>query len=106
MANAGFFDVLNTPKGWFSVDSTVLGWFDKSIIQVPYAVPLTYRRAILWNGSIYIEITDDLVGTGLKPLVLLDDGTIKERSASEGTPVILIDGILKTLNTATEQLKI
>jgi len=37
------------------------------------------------------------LGTGLKFLVILADGTIKERSTVEGTPLIMDNGVIRTL---------
>lgn len=41
--------------------------------------------------------------TGKKPIVLLD-GALRERATSEGTPVIVVDGQLRCLDTTTESL--
>lgn len=54
-----------------------------------------YRALIIVDGAIY-QITDALVGTTLKPLVLYE-GQVKQRSEDEGFPLVLIDGQLCTL---------
>ncbi len=47
-----------------------------------------YVRAMLQKLGIISQIADAELGTGKKPLVLLSDGTIKERAASEGQPLV------------------
>lgn len=53
-------------------------------------------RAIIIQLGTMKQITDAEVATGKKPLVMLD-GQIKERSASEGIPVVYDAGGLRTL---------
>lgn len=78
--------------------------FDSSLFDVGVAGPqLTPRRALYWDGSVIREITDAQVGTGKKPIVLLN-GALRERATSEGTPVIVVDGQLRCLDTTTESL--
>ncbi len=57
-----------------------------------------YVRALLQKIGTISQIADAEVGTGKKPLVLVD-GTIKERSASEGLPLVYDPAIqgLRTL---------
>lgn len=54
-----------------------------------------YRALILLDGELN-EVPDKLVGSGVKPLVLLE-GLLKERVDAEGLPVVLIEGGLQTL---------
>lgn len=54
--------------------------------QVPVSMGVRVRALLLKLGLIQ-QIADAEVGTGKKPLVLVD-GTIKERVASEGLPLI------------------
>ncbi len=78
---------------WLRFMSAKVAWVE---LEVPYGVPGTpYRALVIINGRIS-EITDDLIGTGLKPLVLLD-GQVRERVDTEGTPLILINGLFYTL---------
>lgn len=78
--------------------------FDSAIFDVGNAGPqLTPRRALYWDGSIIREVSDAVRGTGKKPIVLLD-GALRERATSEGTPVIVVDGQLRCLDTTTESL--
>lgn len=53
-------------------------------------------RALLIKSGQLHQITDAEVGTGLKPLVLLA-GEIKQRSASEGIPIVYDAGGLRTI---------
>lgn len=80
--------------------------FDSSLFDVGVAGhQLTPRRALYWDGSLIREITDVLIGTGKKPIVLLD-GALKERATTEGSPVVVVDGQLRCLDTITESLTI
>lgn len=54
------------------------------------------RRALLHNAGGFSQITDAELGTGKKPLVLLN-GEIKERAASEGIPIVYDAGNLRTI---------
>lgn len=60
------------------------------------AQSITYRRAILWGIYGMAEITNAQLSLGFKPLVLYN-GQIKERVATEGVPIIMINGNLQTL---------
>lgn len=62
------------------------------------------RRALILAAGLLKEILDAQVGTGLKPIVLVGGG-LQERVASEGTPVVVVNGKLKTL-AADETLTI
>ena len=55
-------------------------------------------RALLIKAGKLKQITDAEKGTGEKPLVLIN-GVLKQRVASEGVPVILDNGKLRTLGT-------
>lgn len=55
-----------------------------------------YVRAILQKIGAMSQITDAELGTGKKPLVLLN-GEIKERAASEGIPIVYDAGNLRTI---------
>lgn len=79
--------------------------FDSVLFDDGGGTSLTPRRALYWDGSLIREITDVLVGTGKKPIVLLN-GTLKERAATEGVPVIVMNGQLRCLDTTTESLMI
>lgn len=63
------------------------------------------RRALVCDGPWLAEITDVLLGTGRKPVVILA-GELRERAAAEGVPVIIDAGSLRCLDAATEQLLI
>ena len=79
--------------------------FDDAIFDTGSGVALTPRRALYWDGSLIREITDGLIGSGKKPIVLLN-GRLRERAASEGIPVIVQNGQLRCLDSSTESLMI
>lgn len=83
--------------------------FDAAIFDVlvfeTAAGSLLPRRALVRGGPWLAEITDGLLGTGKKPLVILG-GELRERIAAEGVPVIVDAGALRCLDPATEQLLI
>ena len=56
----------------------------------------TSIRALIVISGVLRQITDAEVGTGKKPVVLLD-GTLKERTASEGLPIVYDAGDLRTI---------
>lgn len=103
-----WFDVTTKPGGWFSIESiadnialpTKVYWVQ---LEIPYGAPLSQARAVYWNGNQIAEVTDALIGTGLKPLVLLN-GEVKERAASEGDAIVLIEGVLCVLPSGYELL--
>lgn len=66
----------------------------------------TPRRAIYLLSGVLREIPTALLGTGIKPIVILTDGTKKERATVEGQPLIMDNGTLRTLNASTETLLI
>lgn len=51
-------------------------------------------RALTRFGGFLRVVSDGEVGTGLKPIVLVD-GLYKERSATEGIPVVYDNGFLR-----------
>ena len=63
------------------------------------------RALVLINGAIR-QITDAQIGTGLRPLVIMSDGKLKERSESEGVPLIISAGFIRCMNTSTETLQV
>lgn len=65
------------------------------VINAPAGSSTPVRALVISSGSV-IEITDVQIGTGLKPLVSYL-GNIKERSASEGTAIVLDGGTLKEM---------
>lgn len=62
------------------------------------------RRALTLISGVRRRVSDAQLGTGLKPLVL-NGGALKLRATTEGTPVVFVDGKLKTL-AAGETLEI
>ncbi len=101
MANQGWFDKEASPIGWFGAEASASGWFDSSLLEIPAGTVLIPARALYWTGTEIAEVTDALIGTGLKAIVLLD-GVIKERAASEGVPLILLNGELFVLTAGYE----
>lgn len=69
------------------------------------AAQIAYQRALLLMAGNRVQIPDNLVGQGYKPLVLTPDGNVQQRVASEGTPLILDSTGMRTL-ASTETLKI
>jgi hypothetical protein len=55
------------------------------------------RGLMLLNGNIQMVPTGSL-GTGIKPLVIMTSGEIKERATSEGAPLTVEEGNLRTLS--------
>lgn len=60
-------------------------------------ISLTEQRALLMASGQLTQITDAQLGTKVSPLVLLPTGTLKIRTTTEGTPVILSGGALRAL---------
>lgn len=100
MSHQGWFDKHAIPSAWFATEATAKGWFDELIVGGEDAVGV---RALYWNGSRICQVTDALVGTGLKPLVLLN-GIIKERAASEGVPLVFMNDAITTLPSGSTLL--
>lgn len=67
--------------------------------QVRVWVPSSIaRRAIVIGTSGGLrQIADSEIGTGLKPVVLMADGSVRQRAAAEGSPMVLVGGTLRTL---------
>ena len=75
--------------------------------EAPYVIP-TYnniiigivtgigRRALFLDGTSWKMISDDLIGTGMKPLVFIS-GNIRPRVTDEGIPIIWLNDTLTTL---------
>lgn len=55
------------------------------------------RGLMLLSGNIQMVPTGSL-GTGIKPLVIMTSGEIKERATSEGSPLTVENGNLRTLD--------
>jgi hypothetical protein len=55
------------------------------------------RGLMLFSGNIQMVPTGSL-GTGIKPLVIMTSGELKERATSEGTPITIENGSLRTLS--------
>lgn len=62
----------------------------------------TSIRALVMVNNLITQITDALVGTGLKPLVLVN-GVIQQRVASEGIPIVYDGNKMRTMS-GTETL--
>jgi hypothetical protein len=60
-------------------------------------VQVSTQRALIMIGGQVQQIVDALVGSNQKPLVMYQ-GYIRERTTIEGTPLILENGRLRTLN--------
>lgn len=69
-----------------------------------YSQPgLTYRALVLSNGAIR-EILSAELGTGLKPIVMMSDGQMKQRLSTEGVAIVSILGVLNQLPTTATLL--
>ena len=71
-----------------------------------YFISLTLKRAIVLYSGILSQLLTADIGTGKKPIVVMTDGTLKQRSTSEGSAIILDAGVLRVLDTSTEELEI
>lgn len=68
----------------------------------PVAVAVARKACILLNGELVV-IPDNLLGTGKKPIVWIS-GRLRQRVASEGTPIVFVNGryrLLKSSETLT-----
>lgn len=83
------------------------GYIDEPITPGQYLIPgygyvditnrAPSRRALVLVNGTTREIRDSEIGKGMKPLVLLD-GVVRQRQASEGVPLVLYpSGTRKTL---------
>lgn len=70
-----------------------------------YIVSVTPRPALVLISGLLQEVPAALLGTGKLPIVVMPNGTIRERQTTEGIPLILMSGVLRQLN-ATETLQI
>lgn len=61
----------------------------------------TNQRALLVSGTGYRQILDSEVGTGLKPIVMMADGSIQQRRTTEGIPVIVVLNLRLLLDAET-----
>lgn len=77
---------------WYSeTRARILQITGQTTSQNEWLVPVSLGiqvRALLFKLGLIQQIADAELGTGKKPLVLLSDGTIKERAASEGQPLV------------------
>lgn len=92
----GTFTFTGAPDGLYSF--TYRG-FRNGVAYGDFVVVLAVgasSRALLFQTGQLKQITDAELSTGKKPLVLLD-GQIKERAASEGIPIVYDAGGLRTL---------
>jgi hypothetical protein len=60
---------------------------------------LTPRRALIWLSDLIQEVPTAMLGTGKLPIVLMPDGTLKQRQTSEGVPLVLVSGVLRQINS-------
>lgn len=86
-------DFWDTPAGAIAISE---------VFEVSTLIP---RRAIILMSGQLQEIPTALLGTGKLPIVILSDGTLKERQTVEGTPIVIDSGLLRQLNS-TESLEI
>lgn len=73
-------------------------------LVAPSAPPLVPHRALIFSVGRLRQLPAGQEGQGARPVVLMADGTLRQRQTTEGSPVILDGGQLRTLNAATEQL--
>lgn len=55
------------------------------------------RYAIVYYENGMITISSALLGTGLQPIVVENDGSIHTRETTEGTPIVIINDEVCTL---------
>jgi hypothetical protein len=65
-----------------------------------------YRRALILSGGRVRQILDAELGTGLRPVVLMSDGTLRVRATTEGTPIVLGTDMRRRTLAAGETLLI
>lgn len=65
----------------------------------------TMRRALVLIAGKLTELPQGSEGLGLKPIVL-HNGRLQQRVAQEGVPIIFKDGMIRTIDFATESLVI
>jgi hypothetical protein len=69
---------------------------DRTLPVHPLVATATTQRAIILQNGVMTQIVDALIGTNMKPLVLYQ-GQIQQRVASEGAPIVLAQGQLRVL---------
>jgi hypothetical protein len=57
--------------------------------SAPFGKTTIYRRALILSGGRVRQILNAELGTGLRPVVLMSDGTLRVRATTEGTPIVL-----------------
>lgn len=99
----GFVPLGSAPLGSTGYEARVY-WLE--VRYVAGTGSLVPRRAmVLIDGRLRILPTGQ-EGLGLRPIVLMPDGTVRQRATTEGMPLIWKNNYLYTLNNATEQLVI
>jgi hypothetical protein len=68
-----------------------------SFVQVRIEAPQSGARSIVLLNGVMSMLPVGQEDTGLKPLVLMADGTIKQRATTEGTPLTFSDGYVRTV---------
>ena len=59
--------------------------------------PVSLRAVIYSARNGVTQITNVEIGTGLKPIVVMPDGSLKQRLTSEGKPLVLVKDQMTTL---------
>jgi hypothetical protein len=73
--------------------------------RLTLSASVVYRRALIVSSGRVRQILDAELGTGLKPVVLMSDGTVRVRETTEGVPVVLDDNMrMKTLGPGEQLL--
>ena len=89
------------------LSTRLVGTMDYSFNGQPFytlsSASTSIRALIIENGYIQ-QITNAQIGTGLKPLVLLN-GIWQQRATTEGSPIVLDTGTIRIIN-ANETLSI
>ena len=72
---------------------------------------LAKRRALTWasdNTNRWRQVTDVELGSGVRPLVVMPDGSIRLQVSSEGTPIVLSRDLrnVKALDPVNELLEV
>lgn len=57
------------------------------------------RYAIVLYQNHMATISDTLLGTGLSPIVIMEDGEYRTRQSTEGTPLVIIENKIVPLPT-------
>lgn len=88
-------DFWDTPAGAIAV---------KEILPIT-SPSLTPRRALILIAGQMQEVPTAMLGTGKLPIVLMSDGTVRERQTTEGTPLVLVSGVLRQI-LSSESLQV